>query len=307
MNTAGHAKLYIGRFAPSPTGPLHAGSLVAALASWLDARAHQGKWLLRIEDLDAERCSQTAADAILTTLHAFGLQWDGEVIVQSRRTALYQKGLETLIGKQHAYGCICTRKQLLDAGHTLYPGTCRTGLPSGQAPRAWRFKVATGHILFTDRWLGRQSQDTERQVGDFVLKRADGFWAYQLAVVIDDAMQGVTDVVRGADLLDSTGRQMHLQQALGYAPPRYLHVPVVVNENGEKLSKQTLAPALSLERVMPALVQAASHLGLTDQHLQSCSSPSRFLERALPLWAASLSSRHLTTSPPGEDGENLSA
>jgi glutamyl-Q tRNA(Asp) synthetase len=235
--------MYAGRFAPSPSGPLHFGSLVAALASWLDARAARGRWLVRIEDLDAPRTQPGAADEILRTLERLGLHWDGEVLYQSRRIGLYRNALERL--RDQTYWCSCSRREIADSslglaadGAQIYPGTCRGGVAPGKTPRALRVRAA-GALEFVDRVQGRQAQTLERDVGDFVLERADGQFAYQLAVVVDDAAQGITDVVRGADLLDSTPRQIYLQQVLGYPTPRYLHVPAAVNAAGEKLSKQT--------------------------------------------------------------------
>ena len=252
-----------GRFAPSPTGPLHFGSLVAALASWLDARAAGGRWLIRIEDLDPPREQPGAADDILRTLERLGLYWDGEVIFQRSRTALYQISLENL--REFTYWCGCTRREVADSslglaadGAQIYPGTCRGGLPPGRPPRAVRLKVS-GSIDFIDRVQGPQRQNLENDVGDFVLLRADGQFAYQLAVVVDDAEQGVTDVVRGADLLGSTARQIFLQRRLGLATPRYLHVPAALDAAGEKLSKQTGAGPVSdadLRRALAFLGQA---------------------------------------------------
>jgi glutamyl-Q tRNA(Asp) synthetase len=255
--------MYVGRFAPSPTGPLHFGSLVAALASYMEARNAKGKWLLRMEDLDKPREQPGAADAILRALDAFGLHWDGAVEYQSRRTALYQAALDRL--KAHTYACGCTRREMSDSalaidGGRVYGGDCRSGLAAGKAARAIRIK-AQGHIGFVDRTQGAQSQDLERDIGDFVLWRADGQFAYQLAVVVDDAAQGVTDVVRGADLLDSTARQIYLQQRLGFPTPRYLHVPVAVNAAGEKLSKQTGAQAVDCARPGETLRRAFVFLG----------------------------------------------
>ena len=233
-----------GRFAPSPTGPLHFGSLAAALASWLDARAAGGRWLLRIEDLDAPRELPGAADDIRRALERFGLHWDGEVIYQSRRGALYEKALQRL--RESCYPCGCTRREIADSslglaadGAQIYPGTCRRGLPGGKTARALRLKIPDEKIVFEDRVQGRVEQHLAREVGDFVLRRADGQFAYQLAVVVDDAAQGVTDVVRGADLFDSSARQIALQRLLGLPTPRYLHIPAVVDAAGEKLSKQT--------------------------------------------------------------------
>ena len=241
--------MYVGRFAPSPTGPLHFGSLVAAVASWLDARAARGRWLLRIEDLDAPRTQAGAADAILRALERLGLTWDGPVLYQSARVALYAEALREL--ERYTYWCGCSRREIADSslglaadGAQVYPGTCRAGLAAGKRARALRIK-ASGRIAFADRVQGPQTQLLERDVGDFVLQRADGPFAYQLAVVVDDALQGVSDVVRGADLLDSTARQIHLQRALGYPTPRYMHIPAAVNRAGEKLSKQTGAAPIT--------------------------------------------------------------
>ena len=239
---------YVGRFAPSPTGALHFGSLVAALASWLDARRAGGKWLLRMEDLDQPRVIAGAADAILRQLETLGLEWDGPVVQQSARLDLYRNAIERLNAR--SYPCACTRKELEDSalaidGSRVYPGTCRSGIAGEKAGRkttwAVRLRTVPEPVRFTDRVQGAITQSVEREVGDFVLQRADGIFSYQLAVVVDDAAQGVTDVVRGADLLDSTARQIYLQQLLGYATPRYLHLPVATNAAGEKLSKQTHA------------------------------------------------------------------
>jgi len=246
-----------GRFAPSPSGPLHFGSLVAALASWLDARATGSRWLVRIEDLDQPRVQHGAADEILRALGRLGLYWDGEVIFQSDRTALYEQALARL---RNTYLCGCSRREIADSavslatdGAQVYPGTCRAGMPAGKTARALRVRVA-GTVSFDDRVQGSVNQDLEREVGDFVLRRADGQFAYQLAVVVDDAAQGVTDVVRGADLLGSTPRQIYLQRLLGLPAPRYLHVPVAVDANGEKLSKQTGARVIGKEDLRRALL-----------------------------------------------------
>ena len=259
--------MYAGRFAPSPTGPLHFGSLVAALASWLDARAARGRWYVRIEDLDAPRAQPGAAAQILRTLEAFGLEWDGEVLMQSARSERYAAALARLAG--HTYGCGCSRREIADSslrlaadGAQIYPGTCRAGLPPGRPARAVRLKTGGATIEFVDRLQGRQRQDVEREVGDFVLLRADGQFAYQLAVVVDDAEQEISDVVRGADLLDSTARQICLQRLLGYRQPRYLHVPAAVNAAGEKLSKQTGAEPVAASGAM--LRKALAFLGQAE-------------------------------------------
>ncbi len=290
---------YIGRFAPSPTGPLHAGSLAAALASYLDARAHDGRWLLRIEDIDEARTVPGAAEDIIATLAAFGLQPDGEIVWQSRRKALYAAAFEQLGSR--VFACGCTRKEIADSrvalaadGAAIYPGTCRHGLAAGKPARAWRLRVPeagdpAGRILFTDRWQGEISEELAASVGDFVLRRADGFWAYQLAVVVDDADQGVTDVVRGADLLESTARQLFLQRQLGITSPRYLHVPVVTNEIGEKLSKQTGAIALDMHHPVEELRRAAGRLGLPID--VATPTITDFWAAALPLWKARFGDR----------------
>ena len=274
---------YIGRFAPSPTGPLHAGSLVAALASWLDARAHGGQWLVRIEDVDTPRCIVGADPLILQQLAICGLASDAPVMRQSQRGDAYQAALDTLIAKGWAYPCGCSRKEIEDAqvlmGHTrerhtaaVYPGTCRDGL-HGKATRAWRLNVQRviddlklpTPLTWQDRLLASQQQDVAQEVGDFVLRRADGLWAYQLAVVVDDAAQGITHIVRGADLSDNTARQIVLQHALGLATPSYMHTPLVMGDNGEKLSKQNGAEALDLSYPLAALNAAAALLFLAPE------------------------------------------
>ncbi len=268
---------YIGRFAPSPTGLLHAGSLVAALASWLDARAHGGLWRVRIEDVDTPRCVLGAGKQILQQLALCGLVPDGEVLWQSQRGDVYQQALDRLLAQGLAYPCACSRKDIEAAQASptarhkaqVYPGTCRNGL-HGKPARAWRLNVqavreARGLPVlthWTDRRLGEQTEDVAHLVGDFVLRRADGLWAYQLAVVVDDAVQGITDVVRGQDLYDNTARQIVLQRALGLPTPRYLHTPLVLGANAEKLSKQNGAAPLDLADPLAALNQAAQMLGL---------------------------------------------
>lgn len=264
---------YRGRFAPSPTGPLHFGSLVAALGSWLDARSQGGEWLVRMEDIDWPRRVPGAADAILTTLEACGLEWDGEVLYQSRRTEVYTAAFERLGATGRLFPCGCTRREIADSalpsthafdaapGEKVYPGTCRNGLAPGRVPRSWRVNVSHTVAAFDDLIQGRIEQDLEADIGDFVVKRADGLFAYQLAVVVDDNEQGITDVVRGADLLDSTPRQIHLQQLLGLPALRYAHLPVAVNAQGEKLSKQTYATPISERRAAEALNSALAFLG----------------------------------------------
>ena len=285
--------MYRGRFAPSPTGPLHAGSLVAALASWLDARALGGVWLVRIEDVDTPRCIAGADEIILQQLATCGLVSDEPVVWQSQRGALYQQALDQLIDQQRAYPCGCSRKDIEAAlraqGLTrerhhaaVYPGTCRPdhGGLQGKPARAWRFAVhAPGEVRWTDRRLGPQAQDVTAEVGDFILQRADGLWAYQLAVVVDDAAQGITHVVRGEDLVDNTARQILLQRALGLPTPAYLHTPLVLGDNGEKLSKQNGAQALDLNDPLATLDRAARMLGLPPTQANT-------VHDALARWAA---------------------
>ncbi|KQR90070.1 glutamyl-Q tRNA(Asp) ligase [Burkholderia sp. Leaf177] len=286
------ASAYRGRFAPSPTGPLHFGSLVSSLASFLDARAHRGTWLIRIEDVDGPRTIPGAAEDILHTLHKFGMQSDEPPIWQSQREDAYQRAFHGLLSAGFVFPCGCTRREIADSlayahqrhATLAYPGTCRDGL-HGKPPRAWRMRVPDGDaavIAFEDRWQGKQTQNLATEVGDFVLKRADGEWAYQLAVVTDDADCGITHIVRGADLMDSTARQIYLQQCLGVATPVYLHVPVVENEHGEKLSKQTGATALDTTNPLVALMQAAKHLGLEPSSIGSLET---FFSDATAQWA----------------------
>ena len=271
--------MYRGRFAPSPTGPLHAGSLVAALASLLDARAHGGTWLVRVEDVDTPRCQPGMEQTILRQLTSCGLDSDEPVVLQSEREQIYQQALNQLIEQSHAYPCGCSRKdietalQAQGAGRerhhiAVYPGTCRpdNGGLQGKPARAWRFQIPeTPPVAWTDRRLGPQTQNVTTEVGDFILKRADGLWAYQLAVVVDDAAQGITHVVRGEDLTDNTARQILLQRALGMPTPTYLHTPLVLGANGEKLSKQNGALPLVLSDPLKALNVAAQILGLPPQ------------------------------------------
>ena len=339
---------YTGRFAPSPTGALHDGSLVAALASWLDARAHRGRWLVRIEDVDSPRCVPGADRTILNQLAACGLQADEPPVWQSQRGALYEAALARLERAGLAYPCGCTRSEIADLvaarsgepaqrhAAVVYPGTCRDGL-DGKAARAWRVRTDRTHfcasndaqaldgkahpaitsialptvsppgplhaakswpaqhvaepqdepapmVRWHDRRAGWQSQAVEREVGDFVLRRADGLWAYQLAVVVDDADQGITDVVRGADLLDNTARQIQLQRLLGLPTPRYLHIPVVCNAAGEKLSKQSGAPPFGTSDALPALWRAAQFLGL--EHPESVVPDGAAAAHLLARWIA---------------------
>ena len=291
---------YVGRFAPSPTGPLHAGSMAAALASWLDARAHGGRWLVRIEDVDTPRCIPGADLEILRQLAACGLHPDAPPVWQSRRGDLYARALDTLHAAGLAYGCRCTRREialaLAAAGHDrsrhgelVYPGTCR---PGGAQPVPWAearaVRLLTAQpggadvcIDWTDDRLGPQHQNVTREVGDFVLRRADGLWAYQLAVVVDDAAQGITHVVRGEDLADNTPRQHWLQRCLGLPTPRYRHTPLVLDAHGEKLSKQTGAAAIDPARPLAVLRAAAQALDLV---VPAGDDVDQFLRAAVPRW-----------------------
>lgn len=280
---------YIGRFAPSPTGPLHFGSLVAAVASWLDARAAAGRWLVRMEDLDRSRCDQASADTILRQLEAYGLVWDGAVLYQSRRDDAYAAALETLRSLDAVYPCTCTRSQLTGAprnaeGEIIYPGTCRLRSSSERAAHAWRVRVEDVSARFTDRIHAGLQQDLAGEVGDFVVKRADGLFAYQLAVVVDDAFQGITHIVRGADLLWNTPRQIHLQTLLGLPTPTYAHVPLITNAAGQKLSKQTLAPALPEREQGAVIAQALATLGHRPPAELAGAGPAELLAWASAHW-----------------------
>jgi glutamyl-Q tRNA(Asp) synthetase len=295
---------YVGRFAPSPTGPLHAGSLVAALASWLDARGHGGEWLVRIEDVDAPRCRPGAAELIVSQLAACGLVPDAPPVFQSARGAHYRSALEVLLARGWAYSCRCTRREIeaalgADTGararHTerIYPGTCRdAALPAAGhsirvlAAASTRRPLEPLRIEWLDRRLGPQQQDVTHQVGDFVLRRADGLWAYQLAVVVDDAAQGVTHVVRGADLADNTPRQLHLQRLLGMDPPTYLHAPLLLGADGEKLSKRNGAKTIDGNQPAAAVRQAAAALGLRIEHGGSSDTLAGTLAQAVAQWRA---------------------
>ena len=309
---------YVGRFAPSPTGPLHAGSLVAALASWLDAKAHNGKWLVRIEGVDTPRCVLGADQIILQQLAACGLHPDEPPVYQSQRGALYQTALSQLIQQSQAYACGCSRQDIQSAtvaarvqasrhGELVYPGTCRLGL-KGKTARSWRFLTATRDInsatapaepaltapnldtqntSWTDRLLGPQSQNINHAVGDFVIQRADGLWAYQLAVVVDDAAQGITHIVRGQDLADNTPRQILLQRALGLPTPQYLHTPLVLADDGQKLSKQNGAVAVattSPAAALAALQHAGQQLNLTVDLHRHVAQPNDWLHSAVKAW-----------------------
>ena len=275
---------YRGRFAPTPSGPLHFGSLVAALGSYLEARSQEGMWLLRMEDVDPPRVVPGAADAILRTLEAHGFEWDGKVMWQSRRSEAYRHALDRLVAAGRVYGCSCSRKTLAGSAPRgvdgpVYPGSCRGRSP--QAHLALRLGVPEQRLVFTDAALGRVACDVARECGDFVLRRADGVYSYQLAVVVDDAAQGITHVVRGADLLASTPWQILLQQALDLATPAYMHLPVVLDTAGYKLSKQTLAAPLDDTRPVPGLLRAAEFLGM---RLEKSTSVAEFWLQARAAW-----------------------
>ncbi len=277
---------YRGRFAPSPTGPLHRGSLFCAMATWLDARAHDGVWLVRIEDIDPFRDVPGAGDAILQTLAAFGMTSDEPVVRQSERSALYEAAVKALCESGRAFGCACTAQEVkredkrrgLAPG--VYPGTCRCGT-QGRPVRSLRFLTEDRIVTFTDRRLGLQAQNVEREVGDFVIRRGDGCWAYQLAVVVDDNDQGITDVVRGEDLLTSTARQIELQEALHVPTPRYLHIGLICGEDGEKLSKQRKAPAVTTEAPIATLESLFPFFGFKKIGADTLSA---FWREATALW-----------------------
>lgn len=298
---------YRGRFAPSPTGPLHAGSLASALGSWLDARANQGTWLVRIEDLDVPRCIIGMDRYILAQLQACGLIWNEEVIWQSHQLKAYESALETLYGLQQIYPCACSRQQITSVlsaqgklrarnQEQVYPGTCRNGhvwqaqFPNSGSASAWRLAIKPDQeIRFTDAEFGLQEQDLNGDVGDFVLRRADGIVVYQLAVVVDDAKQGITHIVRGADLLSNTARQIYLQSVLGYPRPQYRHLPLVLDPHGEKLSKQTQATEINTASdaaVLQALQTAALHLGLSGMRHGQGQTIAEWLLQAAHAWAA---------------------
>jgi glutamyl-Q tRNA(Asp) synthetase len=275
-----------GRFAPSPTGPLHLGSLVAAVGSWLFARREGGRWLVRMEDLDTPRVIAGSAEEILRALERYGLTWDGEIVHQSQRIALYDEALKTLRAKNLVYDCGCSRADLQRAASApmgrepVYPGTCRNGLPAGRVARAVRFRAPQEVIGFDDMIRGRVEEDVAAETGDFVIRRADGVYAYQLAVVVDDAAQGVTQVVRGEDLLTSTARQIALQRALSLPTPAYAHLPLAVNADGSKLGKRDGAlplPSLDEKRVSETLLFALRFLGIEVE----LDSPSRMLQEAM--------------------------
>ena len=296
-------RIYRGRFAPSPTGPLHFGSLVAAIGSYLDAKAHGGVWLVRMDDLDLSRTVPGAADLILRSLESLGMAWDEPVVYQSKRSAAYEAALKVLKKRKLIYPCACSRREIADSAvggldGPIYSGTCRKGLLAGRAARADRVITDNTRIELKDVIQGKIVHSLERQVGDFVVKRADGYYAYQLAAVVDDAAQGITDVVRGADLLDSTTRQIYLQQLLGYTTPRYAHLPVAVNVLGEKLSKQTLAAPIDNRELLATLNAALAFLGqdtITDADPKKMAD---FWKRAIAGWDLARVPRQRTQPAP---------
>lgn len=265
--SAANPATYVGRFAPSPSGPLHMGSLIAALASYLDARSVNGAWLMRMEDLDPPRESVEAADQILFALDALGLHWDGPVLYQSNRTEAYHNAIAVLKDHHLVFACDCSRQQVQDSGG-IYPGTCRDRNLEDRPGMALRCRVTDTTLTFDDRIQGRRHQNLEREVGDFVIRRKDGLFAYQLAVVVDDAFQGITHVVRGIDLMDSTPRQLYLQQQLDLPRPHYAHIPVIVNAQGQKLSKQHMASPINPHNSAELLLEALNYLRQDpDPHL----------------------------------------
>ena len=299
--------MYVGRFAPSPTGPLHFGSLVAALGSWLDARAAHGQWLVRIEDLDPPREEPGATKRILAALESYGFDWDGEVIFQSRRGELYRAALRSLGARGATYPCGCTRGEIADSapatdGSRAYPGTCRNGLAERKVARTVRVRTGAAPIAFEDRLFGRLEQAVETEVGDFVLLRAGALFSYQLAVVVDDAAQGVTDVVRGADLIDSTARQIHLQRLLDLPALRYLHLPVAVNASGEKLSKQTGARQIDTTRPGTEIARALAFLGHPAPRELAGAAPRELLSWGVLNWTIGKIPRERSIAGPEDRG-----
>ena len=288
--TIATASPYIGRFAPSPTGPLHFGSLVAAVASYLQARAHEGRWLVRIEDIDPPREQPGATERILAALEAYGFEWDGPVIYQSQSRAEHEAALQTLLERNLAYPCGCSRKDLADAPRgplgTIYPGTCRAGCDAPET--ALRLLTNNEPISFDDALQGRQTQRLQSESGDFVIRRRDGLIAYQLAVVVDDALQGVTEVVRGIDIMDSTVRQIWLQRLLGHAEPAYMHFPVITHPDGDKLSKLTGAPGIPLDEPRPLLLAALAALQQAPPEALDTASVGEIWQWSIANWAPSL-------------------
>jgi glutamyl-Q tRNA(Asp) synthetase len=288
---------YRGRFAPSPTGPLHFGSLVAATGSYLDAKYHNGTWLVRMEDLDLPRCVSGAADEILHTLEAYGLHWDEAILYQSQRNSAYEEALHELQNSGIAYPCACTRREIADSAlhgidGQIYPGNCRNGVPPGREGRAWRVRTNSisspskgeGVVEFDDELQGHFTQRLESEIGDFVVKRADGLFAYQFAVVVDDAYQNITHVVRGCDLINSTPRQIYLQKLLNLSTPHYMHLPVAVNAAGEKLSKQTLAAAVTINNSADTLHRVLNFLRQQPPLELLGETPNKILGWAIANW-----------------------
>lgn len=288
---------YRGRFAPSPTGPLHFGSLVAAVGSYLEAKSRNGKWLVRIENVDSSREVLGASKGILSTLEALGMEWDGEVVYQCRRNNAYQAALSVLEERDLIYSCFCSRKEIADSSISgidgpIYPGTCRDAGPYNEySGGARRVRTDNRPIEFNDACGGLLRQRLKSDMGDFVLRRADGIFAYQLAVVVDDAEQAITHVVRGADLLNSTPRQIYLQQLLGYPTPAYMHLPVVVNAQGEKLSKQTHAAPIDASNPLSQLVMALRFLGQAPPAELTEGSAASFWKWATAHWKPEMISR----------------
>jgi glutamyl-Q tRNA(Asp) synthetase len=293
---------YRGRFAPSPTGPLHLGSLIAALGSYLEARTRGGEWLVRMEDIDTPRIVPGASSEILRVLEACGMQWDGPVVQQSERTEAYHAALHMLAQRGITYPCACSRREIADSAvqgieGRVYPGTCRDGSPTERRARALRLRTQDARVEFDDVLQGAVTQDLEADVGDFVLYRSDGIYAYQIAVVIDDAEQGITDVVRGADLLHSTPRQIYLQRLLRLPHPRYLHLPVAVNAHGEKLSKQTKAPPIDRDQPTAAVLAALRFLGQSPPARLQGARPGEVLQWAMENWRSSSIARARALTP----------
>lgn len=281
---------YIGRFAPSPTGPLHFGSLVTALASYCDAKANAGSWLLRIEDVDIPRTVKGAANHIIDTLAGYGFEWDQAIVYQSARNEYYAQNLAKLQSQYHAYPCTCSRKEIIETSShigeecAIYPKTCLNKALKDNYPIAWRINTNHQLIQFTDAIQGRITQNLAEAIGDFVVLRADQLFAYQLAVVTDDALQGVTHIVRGADLLSSTPRQIYLQQLLSLKTPSYAHIPLICNEKGEKLSKQTLAEPIELNQASRLLVKALTYLNQKPPSALTKEKSTQILKWAIEHW-----------------------
>ncbi|PAU63067.1 tRNA glutamyl-Q(34) synthetase GluQRS [Pseudomonas sp. PICF141] len=290
--TAIASPAYIGRFAPTPSGHLHFGSLVAALASYLDARSVGGRWLVRMEDLDPPREEPGAQAAILKALESYGFEWDGDMVRQSDRHAAYDEVINRLFNQGLAYACTCSRKQL-EPYHGIYPGFCRNA-GHGTENAAIRLRVPELEYHFIDRVQGEFRQHLGREVGDFVIRRRDGLYAYQLAVVLDDAWQGITDIVRGADLLDSTPRQLYLQELLGLPQPRYLHIPLITQPDGHKLGKSYRSPPLTEDQATPLLLRALRALGHKPATELNDATPRQVLNWGIAHWDAALIPRTLT-------------